>query len=134
MRHANRVLLAGVLALSLAGCKSPFSALITHHKLPSYISGAYWTHPAEGYRIVVSPTDFGRNHTLDNPPRGLSEALKAAGHTPFRLTPKIRDSLTKQLRCHAEFAPTKTTWDLEQWRPDVSYDDFIAALCNPGTP
>jgi hypothetical protein len=127
-------LLAGVLAFSLAGCRSPFSALITHHKLQSYISKAYWTHPAEGYRIVVSPTLFGRNHASDNPPLALHEALKAAGHTPFHLTPKIRASLTKQLRCHAEFAATKDTWDLEQWRPDVSYDDFIGAFCNPGKP
>jgi hypothetical protein len=123
-----------MLAGTLAGCRSPFNALITHHKLASYITSASWTHPPEGYRLVVSPSLFGRNHALDNPPRALHEALKAAGHTPFRMTKKIRDSLTKQLRCHAEFAPTKTTWDLEQWRPDVSYDDFIGAFCNPGKP
>jgi hypothetical protein len=134
MRQLARIIVVGVLALTASACRSPFDNLITHHKLPSYIKGAYWTHPPEGYRIVVDPTLFGRNHASDNPPRALAEALADAKPAPFHMTPKIRDSLTKQMRCHAEFAQTKDRWDLEQWRPDISYDGFIAAFCNPGKP
>lgn len=133
VRHVGRLVLVGVLAVAGTSCNA-LDGIIKPKTLASYISGATWTHPPEGYRIVVDPSLFGRNHALDNPPRALAEALKAASPTPFTMTRKIRDSLTKQLRCHAEFAATKPRWDLEQWRPDVSYDDFVFALCNPGRP
>ena len=36
-----------------------------------------------------------------------------------------------QLLCHRDFAPFKTTWNLDSWRPNVSYAATVAALCNP---
>lgn len=36
-----------------------------------------------------------------------------------------------QLKCHYDFAPFKVPWNLDTWRPDVSYSDTVAALCNP---
>lgn len=36
-----------------------------------------------------------------------------------------------QLLCHRDFAPFKTPWNLDSWRPNVSYWDTVAAACNP---
>jgi hypothetical protein len=36
-----------------------------------------------------------------------------------------------QLRCHVDTAPFKSPWNLDDWRPDVSYTDTLAAFCNP---
>ncbi|MDE0547605.1 DUF2599 domain-containing protein [Microbacterium sp. C7(2022)] len=36
-----------------------------------------------------------------------------------------------QLQCHWDFAPFKTPWNLDSWRPNVSYWDTIVAGCNP---
>lgn len=45
------------------------------------------------------------------------------------------DGLRKQYFCHQQFvaihSPRKTTWDIDEWRPDVSYIDTIRADCNP---
>lgn len=36
-----------------------------------------------------------------------------------------------QLRCHVDVAPFKSPWNLDAWRPDVSYSNVLAAACNP---
>jgi len=36
-----------------------------------------------------------------------------------------------QLRCHVDIAPFKSPWNLDAWRPDVSYSNVLAAACNP---
>lgn len=36
-----------------------------------------------------------------------------------------------QLLCHRDFAPFKTPWNLDSWRPNVSYAATVAAVCNP---
>lgn len=36
-----------------------------------------------------------------------------------------------QLLCHVNFAPFKTPWNLDSWRPDVSCVATVAAACNP---
>lgn len=45
------------------------------------------------------------------------------------------DGLMKQYECHAQFvairSPRKPTWNLDEWRPDVSYLATVRASCNP---
>lgn len=36
-----------------------------------------------------------------------------------------------QLRCHVDIAPFKSPWNLDAWRPDVSYSSVLARSCNP---
>ncbi len=36
-----------------------------------------------------------------------------------------------QLLCHRDFAPFKTPWNLDSWRPNVSYWATVTAACNP---
>jgi hypothetical protein len=63
--------------------------------------------------------------------RALAEAVRLARPTPLRLSAAVTDSLRKQLRCHASFAPHKPVWHLETWRPDVSYTSTVLHACNP---
>ena len=40
-------------------------------------------------------------------------------------------SMYNQYNCHATFAKTKNDWNLEPWRPVVSWSDMIWHTCNP---
>lgn len=42
------------------------------------------------------------------------------------------DGLYKQYRCHLNYVWIwQTSWEIEPWRPNVSYQDTVTALCNP---
>jgi hypothetical protein len=97
----------------------------------SLITAAHWQRTSLGYRLRVDPSLYGRNHALTWPPVAFREAVRAAAPTPFALSSSVRQAMTRQLRCHAEFAATKARWDLEAWRPDVSYVTTEQAFCNP---
>jgi hypothetical protein len=99
--------------------------------VPLLIAHAHWTHPGQGYRLIVRPNHYGRQHAASSPSLALSQAVRAARPTPLRLTKSIHESLLNQLRCHAEFVPNKPTWDLESWRPNVGYTKTVEAECNP---
>jgi uncharacterized protein DUF2599 len=98
---------------------------------PLLIARAHWTHPRKGYRLIVRPSSFGRQHADAAPARALWQAVRDARPTPLRITNSIHQSLLNQLRCHTEFAPYKPTWDLEAWRPNVGYLKTVEAECNP---
>jgi Protein of unknown function (DUF2599) len=151
-RPIRRVVLGAALVVLIAAGAAVAIGLTQHHHQPAradapvagevggrhppasppvLVAGARWQRAARGYRLRVRPSDYGRNHALSAPPTALAQALAAARPTPLPLTASIRQALTNQLRCHAEFAPTKAGWNLETWRPDVSYEKTVLALCNP---
>lgn len=45
------------------------------------------------------------------------------------------DSMRDQMYCHIDVvrlrAPNKTSWNLDTWRPNVSYAKMLAEQCNP---
>jgi hypothetical protein len=77
-----------------------------------------------GGSYVVTPTLWGRMSGKIGRLH-LTAALRA--HEPAAAT----DVVEKQLLCHAVGAPSKDTWNLEPWRPDVSVADYLLAGCNP---
>jgi hypothetical protein len=95
------------------------------------VSGATWSHTPEGYRLHVRPNLQGRLSGAVDTTTMLSESLQAAAPTPIALTHSIRSSLEDQLRCHAVFAPHKSLWNLESWRPNVGYARVVLHACNP---
>jgi hypothetical protein len=97
----------------------------------SLVRNARWQRTSQGLRLRVQPSSYGRRHAVDAAATALAEAIAAAGPESLSLAASQRQALTRQLRCHAEFAATKPRWDLEAWRPDVSYAHTILALCNP---
>ena len=77
-------------------------------------------------RLSVAPSSCGR-HVAEKHPRRVFRAAIAAGG---RGAPHRR-SLYRQFRCHVIFAPDKPRWNLEDWRPFVSWPQMILTGCNP---
>lgn len=81
----------------------------------------------------------GGRRTLEVTPRawlrswtGLVGARAAWLEVAAEQPDAARPGMWEQLRCHAQFAPAKSVWHLEPWRPAVGYAATVAALCNPG--
>lgn len=88
------------------------------------IAGTQWSHREGGKSLMVSATILGRIIG-----QGDADVVNAE---LIRDVPAADSSvMAKQLRCHAEFAPTKMTWNLEPWRPNVPYLKYLLAQCNP---
>ncbi|WP_443728725.1 DUF2599 domain-containing protein [Sanguibacter sp. A246] len=103
----------------------PAHTTVTFAIAPRALVGATWADDVEGGRsLQVDPTAFGRSGST-----AALEAVRAelvAAHTEAATT-----VMDHQLRCHALGAPDKTTWNLEPWRPEGSYLDYLLARCNP---
>ena len=86
---------------------------------------ATWAEDLEGGRsLQVVPSKWGRS--------GSSGAREAVWRSTIALEPAAdTDVMGYQLRCHALGAPEKASWNLEPWRPDVSYLEYVLAKCNP---
>lgn len=86
-----------------------------------------------GYRLSITPTTWGKT-------TGVA-ARGAAWSEVKAKTPGTRENTQvyeKQLLCHFDGRAAviaregwDATWDLEGWRPNVSYAAYVAALCNP---
>ena len=86
-----------------------------HQGCERYVARAAWS----GQTLSVVPTRCGRRRSwLD--PRAAFRELPAEGR-----------SLYLQFRCHALFAAAKSDWDLEAYRPAVSWRELITTACNP---
>ncbi len=70
---------------------------------------------------TVRPTACGRRRSWLEPRQAFAEVPATAA----------RRTLYPQFRCHALFAAAKTSWDLEESRPVVSWRDLILTACNP---
>ncbi|WP_327139115.1 DUF2599 domain-containing protein [Nocardia sp. NBC_01327] len=91
-----------------------------------------WTDAQDGRRLLVYPTDAGRQDTF--PTAGERAWQEVLVDAPDADSPGMRD----QFMCHWDFArivaPNKPSWNLEPWRPAVGYQETVNALCNPGGP
>lgn len=128
------VVLAGVLTLvpatgAAAQTPAPAPAAAESAAVRSYIFNATWITFEAGLRLQVKPTDYGRNNARFNVDTAWNQVLAKAGRRP--LTSAQYSSLYKQFRCHTEIARYKPYWNLESWRPNVSYAAVKAAFCNP---
>jgi len=100
-------------------------ATVTLSVFPRALVSATWADDVEGGRsLQVDPTGFGRS--------GSTAALEAVRAELAAAEPEAASTvMDHQLRCHALGAPGKPTWNLEPWRPDVDYLDYLLARCNP---
>jgi hypothetical protein len=130
-RRADRGALAAALAVALlAAVTTPAHAA---PRCPTLIDHATWTRAPQGWRIIVTASTCGRAVAAARPQAAFAQAIGAAAPPPGR--PRGWDpspgSLLEQLRCHADFARDKPTWDLEAWRPQVPWLLEVLDLCNP---
>jgi hypothetical protein len=100
------------------------------------ISSASWQYNSGyGWTLRVSPTAWARANAGSH---------QVGIYDWNELYSKYKNSglntnlggMEDQLICHQEFvaiwSPTKSTWNLDEWRPDVSYLATVNARCNPG--
>lgn len=93
----------------------------------------------KGYTLEVYPTQWGRfNVWLWFGPALYGSIRKAFYYEMNSKTPGKREetaSMRDQLYCHIDAVrlkdPYKKSWNLDTWRPNVSYARMLRALCNP---
>ena len=109
----------------LARSATALPVTVTFDVATSALEKAVWADRREGGRSLPTfPTAVGRS--------GSQAALVAVRAALVAAEPEAATSvMDKQLRCHALGAPTKESWNLEPWRPDVDYMDYLLARCNP---
>lgn len=85
------------------------------------ISSGRWV----GGTLQITPTSWGRANG-NNP--------TAVNNLYYEYCNRFRSSCNTQmwwqLGCHAQFAPFKSTWNLDSWRWRASYWDYVRNGCN----
>jgi len=90
------------------------------------LRSASWEPDGEGGggSWVVTPTRWGRLSGTTGRSHVFAELVALQPETGT-------DVIENQLLCHVDGAISKSTWNLEPWRPDVSYLEYLLARCNP---
>ena len=101
---------------------------------PPYVDHVQWAKWGDLSSLRVYPTQAARRTGGQAGTDGL--AAEAWGEV-LALSPDADiPGMREQFMCHWNFAefvePGKVSWNLEPWRPEVSYDKMVATRCNPG--
>ncbi len=136
-RRALAALITAVTALSLAAPLLAPSAAQAFSLCPQKVSRAVWAHGWAGWTLKVYPSVCGRLTAAVDPRAVFDQAIDTAAAPagePARWDPDA-GSMYEQFRCHAWGAqivdPTKPSWNLDTWRPLVSWSTEIRYACNP---
>lgn len=78
-----------------------------------------------GWTLSVRPTGCGR---WWNGYSGWVEAQRESGRW---YSGSRGNSMWNQYICHFDWAPYKSTWNLDEWRPDRGYWGTVRSGCNP---
>jgi len=99
------------------------------------ISSASWASSSQGWTLKVIPTTWARLNAG-------GYAVGVAGWDELYSKYKNRglntnlDGMRDQFICHQQIvairSPNKPSWNLAEWRPNVSYLATVNAQCNPG--
>jgi hypothetical protein len=101
---------------------------------PPYVDHVRWAKWGDLSSLRVYPTPAARRSAG----QANTEALAAEAWSEIlALSPDAAiPGMREQFLCHWNFAefvePGKVSWNLEPWRPEVSYEEMIATRCNPG--
>lgn len=88
------------------------------------VERATWGEAEGGRSLAVVPTPWARAAGMAG---GALTWAYVASFAGDEAGPGLRD----QLDCHVVGAPTKASWNLEPWRPDVGPALTMLAACNP---
>lgn len=114
------VVLAGALAFNV-GASQPASAL-------TYANSARWINTPYGQTLSITPTGAAQAIGISAASGVWNNALHLAGTPPY--SSAVYASMYEQLQCHL-FYKFKTPFNLDTWRPSVSWATELHALCNP---
>lgn len=129
-----RVTIAALATLATIGvCATPASASPAQPARPSvsssaHVASATWVNTPYGATLSIMPN---ATYGVDSAQAVLDEALSIAGMPPY--SSAVYNSLMEQLECHMS-ALFKKPYDLDTWRPSVSWSTEILDSCNPGYP
>lgn len=102
------------------------------------IKSAAWTESEDGWTLEVTPTNWARKFAGGYLPgaAGWDELLEKYRDDGRGITINL-DGLRDQYICHQQVVaivePEKPTWNIDEWRPDVSYLQTVNERCNPGS-
>jgi len=94
----------------------------------AHVASAVWVNTPYGASLSIMPNS---TYGLGSAQAILNEALSIAGMPPYSLA--VYNSLMEQLECHIS-AVVKKPYNLDTWRPSVSWVTEVADSCNPGYP
>jgi hypothetical protein len=94
----------------------------------AHVASAVWVNTPYGASLSIMPNS---TYGLGSAQAILNEALSIAGMPPY--SPAVYNSLMEQLECHIS-AVVKKPYNLDTWRPSVSWAAEVADSCNPGYP
>lgn len=99
------------------------------------ISSASWALHTEGWTLQVTPTGWARANA-GGYLIGVYDWNELYSKYKNRGLDTNLDGMRDQLICHQQIvairSPRKATWNLDEWRPNVSYLQTVNASCNPG--
>jgi len=94
------------------------------HLGSAVVAGVEWGEREGGRSLALTPTAWGRASGSTGRAYGWSDVV--------RLEPSADTGVMKnQFLCHLDGARQKDTWNLEPWRPDLPFLDYVLARCNP---
>jgi hypothetical protein len=95
------------------------------------IASASWIHRSQGWTLSVDPTGWLRTNCGGYVPGSAAWDELYSKYKNHGLNTNL-GGMRDQLICHVQIACFKDRFNLDEWRPDVSYPATVAALCNPG--
>lgn len=102
----------------------PFPVTVDVHLGSAVVARVEWGEREGGRSLALTPTAWGRESGAAGRRYGWSDVV--------RLEPSADTRVMKnQFLCHLDGARRKDTWNLEPWRPDLSFLDYLLARCNP---
>lgn len=98
------------------------------------IDHATWAYHSEGWTLQVTPTGWQKFWNGYWPGSAGWDELYSKYR--YRGLNTNLGGMRDQYICHVQIvsvrAPNKSTWNLDEWRPDVSYLQTVNSSCNPG--
>lgn len=92
---------------------------------PAMVDRVEWVKTQDGWSLHVYMTWYGFIASKLDPSAAFREVMQKACITWTR-------KFFYQFACHVQFAyPWKESWNLDLWRPDVSYAQTLLYACNP---
>jgi hypothetical protein len=120
-------------ATGLLAPTAPLASATPPQPAPPFVDHVEWAKWGDLSSLRVYPTAAGRRASgLAAPSRGEAAWAEVLTLSPDADIPGMKP----QFICHWEFAelhrPGKPSWNLEPWRPEVSYERMVQTGCNPG--
>ena len=94
------------------------------------VKGARWISRPGGPSLSVTPTGWARANIGSYYVGTLGWEELYSKYRDGGLNTNL-GGMRDQYICHQQFAAFKPRWNLDQWRPDVSYPATVANGCNP---